>query len=159
MRSLRRLADSEMTNRRCPATQFADATNQTGTWTYCGLRRQAGAYDSNTKSWKKTAKRTTSKQYDELSHPVTEELTALRAIVDAASYGSGEEYFQALVRTLARVVDTRWAYIAQFASPETHTKPRTIASWDRDHFTENFERASHVGGARPATARPECPDR
>jgi len=34
-----------------------------------------------------------------------EELTALRAIVEAASHSSGEEYFQALVRNLARVVD------------------------------------------------------
>src|SRR6478752_7731807 len=71
--------------------------------------------------------------------PAAEEFTALRAIGDAASYGSGEEYFQALVRTLARVVDTRWAFIAQFASPENHAKARTIAFWDTDHFAENFE--------------------
>src|SRR5215471_17743254 len=75
----------------------------------------------------------------EISRPVAEELTALRAIVDAASHGSGEEYFRALVRALARVVDTRWAFVAQFSSPETHTKARTIAFWDRDHFAENFE--------------------
>jgi PAS domain S-box-containing protein len=75
----------------------------------------------------------------EMSRPVEEELTALRAIVDAASSGRGEEYFQALVRALARVVDTRWAFIAQFSSPENHTKARTIAFWDRDHIVENFE--------------------
>src|SRR5262245_49465518 len=74
----------------------------------------------------------------EISRPVAEELTALRAIVDAASHGSGEEYFQSLVRALARVVDTRWAFVAQFSS-ETHTKARTIAFWDRDHFAESFE--------------------
>jgi hypothetical protein len=39
---------------------------------------------------------------------------------------------------LARVVDTRWAFIAQFSS-ETHTKACTIAFWDGDHFAENFE--------------------
>src|SRR6266481_1145659 len=71
--------------------------------------------------------------------PAAEEVTALRAIVDAASHGSGEEYFQALVRALARVVDTRWAFIAQFSTPETHTKTRTVAFWDRDHIVENFE--------------------
>ena len=71
--------------------------------------------------------------------PAAEELIALRAIVDAASYGSGEEYFQALVSALARVVDTRWAFIAQFSSPETRTKARTIAFWDRDRIVENFE--------------------
>jgi formate hydrogenlyase transcriptional activator len=75
----------------------------------------------------------------EISRPVAEELTALRAIVDAASHGSGEEYFKALVRALARVVDTRWAFVAQFSSPESHTKARTIAFWDKDHFAENFE--------------------
>ena len=70
---------------------------------------------------------------------VTEELAALRAIVDASSHGFGEEYFQTLVRTVARTVDTRWAFIAQFSVPESHTKARTIAFWDRDHFAENFE--------------------
>jgi formate hydrogenlyase transcriptional activator len=37
------------------------------------------------------------------------------------------------------VVETRWAFIAQFSSPETHTKARTIAFWDKDHFADNFE--------------------
>jgi PAS domain S-box-containing protein len=81
----------------------------------------------------------TASQVGEMPGPVTEELAALRAIVDAASHGSGEEYFQALVRALAGVVDTRWAFVAQFSSPEVHTKARTIAFWDRDHFAENFE--------------------
>src|SRR4029434_10263399 len=76
---------------------------------------------------------------DDAPTPAAEEVAALRAIVDAASYGSGGEYLQALVRALARVVDTRWAFIAQFSSPETHTKARTIAFWDRDHITQNFE--------------------
>jgi formate hydrogenlyase transcriptional activator len=88
---------------------------------------------------KAVAKQARPERVDELSDPVTEELTALHAIIDAASYGSGEEYFQALVRTLARVVDTRWAFIAQFSSPENHTKARTIAFWDRDRIADNFE--------------------
>jgi PAS domain S-box-containing protein len=71
--------------------------------------------------------------------PAAEELTALRAIVDAASHGSGEKYFQALVRTLARVVGTRWAFIAQFSPPETRAKARTVAFWDRDRIAENLE--------------------
>jgi PAS domain S-box-containing protein len=75
----------------------------------------------------------------EVSQPAAEELTALRAIVDAASTGSGEEYFRALVRALARAVDTRWAFVAQFSSPESHAKARTIAFWDRDRIVENFE--------------------
>jgi formate hydrogenlyase transcriptional activator len=76
---------------------------------------------------------------DDALIPAAEELTALRAIVDAASCGSGAEYFRAMVRTLAREVDTRWAFIAQFASPENHTTARTIAFWDSDHFAEDFE--------------------
>jgi len=76
---------------------------------------------------------------DDTPTAAAEELTALRAIVDAASQGSGGEYFRALVRALARAVDTRWAFVAQFSSPEIHTKARTIAFWDRDHFAENFE--------------------
>jgi formate hydrogenlyase transcriptional activator len=69
----------------------------------------------------------------------SEELTALRAIVEAASYSSGEEYFQAFVRNLARLVDAHYAFIAEFASPETTTKARTIAFWARDHIADNFE--------------------
>jgi PAS domain S-box-containing protein len=70
---------------------------------------------------------------------VAEELTALRAIVDAASHGSGDDYFRVLVRALAQAVDTRWAFIAQFSSVESRARARTIAFWDRDHFAENFE--------------------
>jgi PAS domain S-box-containing protein len=70
---------------------------------------------------------------------VAEELTALRAIVDASSRASGEEYFHTLVRTLARVVNTRWAFVAQFSRPDSHAKARTIAFWSGDHFAEDFE--------------------
>jgi PAS domain S-box-containing protein len=70
---------------------------------------------------------------------VAEELTALRAIVDAGSHGSGDDYFRVLVRALAQAVDTRWAFIAQFSSVESRARARTIAFWDRDHFAENFE--------------------
>jgi formate hydrogenlyase transcriptional activator len=84
-------------------------------------------------------RRTTSGKADDAFSEVTEELTALRAIVEAASHSDGEEYFQALVRNLARVVDVEYAFIAEFASPETHTKARTIAFWARDRIAENLE--------------------
>ena len=32
-----------------------------------------------------------------------------------------------------------YAFVAEFASPETHTKARTIAFWARDRIAENFE--------------------
>ncbi|HEV3190320.1 MAG TPA: PAS domain-containing protein, partial [Polyangiaceae bacterium] len=70
---------------------------------------------------------------------MTEELAALRAIVEAASHSSGEEYFQAFVRNLARLLDAHYAFIAEFASAEVHTKARTIAFWSRDRIAENFE--------------------
>lgn len=69
----------------------------------------------------------------------TEELTALRGIVEAASRHSGEEYFQAFVRNLARLVDAQYAFIAEFATPETTSKARTIAFWARDRIAENIQ--------------------
>src|SRR5580704_10443085 len=87
----------------------------------------------------KAAARRTVPEMAALSPGMNEELAALRAIVEASTRGGGEEYFQALIRTLVRVVDTRWAFIAQFSSPEIQTKARTIAFWDRDHIAENFE--------------------
>src|SRR5262245_1925665 len=101
--------------------------------------RQVSMAGTDKASKKETAKPTTPDRPDGLSQGVTEEITALRAIVEAASHGSGEDYFRALVRTLARVVDTRWAFIAQFASPETHARARTIAFWAGDRFADNFE--------------------
>jgi PAS domain-containing protein len=90
-------------------------------------------------SKKAAEKRATSSVSDDVSRGETEELTALRAIVEAASHSSGEEYFQAFVRNLARLVDAHYAFIAEFVSPETITRARTIAFWARDHIAENFE--------------------
>jgi formate hydrogenlyase transcriptional activator len=81
----------------------------------------------------------TSNLSDDVSRGEAEELVALRAIVEAASRSSGEEYFRAFVRHLARLVDVHYALIAEFASPETTTKARTIAFWATDHIAENFE--------------------
>src|SRR5262249_15856624 len=74
-----------------------------------------------------------------VSREETEELMALRAMVEAASHGSGEGNFQAFVRNLAGLVDAHYAFMGEFASPETTTKARTIAFWARDHIAENFE--------------------
>ena len=89
---------------------------------------------------KKTAPgRTTPGKASDPFGVVSEELTALRAIVEAASHGSGEEYFQALVRHLAGALGTHYAFVAEFSSPQTRTKARTIAFWTKDHIAENFE--------------------
>jgi PAS domain S-box-containing protein len=88
---------------------------------------------------KGAARRMLPENVDDPSCAENEELTALRAIVEAASHGSGEEYFQAFVRNLAHAVDAHYAFIAEFASPEIHTKARTIAFWARDHIADNVE--------------------
>src|SRR6516164_2302136 len=87
----------------------------------------------------KAAEKHATSDGSDVSRGESEELTALRAIIEAASHGSGEEYFQAFVRNLARLVDAHYAFIAEFASPETTTRARTIAFWARDHIADNFE--------------------
>ena len=84
-------------------------------------------------------KRATPYESDDVAPNGAEELAALRAIVEAAAHSSGEEYFRAFVRNLARAVDAHYAFVAEFASPEVHTKARTIAFWARDRIAENFE--------------------
>src|SRR3954466_1152186 len=108
--------------------------------THPGLQRAAGSMAQTHKvcSAPPTAKHAASKG-SQGRRGETEEFTALRAIVEAASHCRGEEYFQAFVRNLARLVDARYAFIAEFASPEITTRARTIAFWARDHIAENFE--------------------
>ena len=69
----------------------------------------------------------------------TEEVAALRAIVEGTAHSTGEEFFQTLVRHLTRAVDAHYAFVAEFASPETNTRARTIAYWARDRIIENVE--------------------
>jgi len=79
---------------------------------------------------------------DESDHPsseMSEELTALRAIVEGTAHGTGEEFFQTLVRHLARAVDVHYAFVAEFATPQTNIRARTIAFWARDGIAQNFE--------------------
>jgi hypothetical protein len=61
----------------------------------------------------------TSNGSEDVSRGVTEELTVLRAIVDGTAHDTSEEFFQTLVRHLARAVDAHYAFVAEFASPET----------------------------------------
>src|SRR6516225_2329286 len=66
----------------------------------------------------------------------SEELTALRAIVEGTAAHTGEAYFESLVRHLATAVGTRYAFVAEFAGG---TRARTLAFWFRDRITENVE--------------------
>ena len=101
--------------------------------------RQVSMAQTHKASAKAAEKRAPSSAPGGVSRGEGEELTALRAIVEAASRSSGDEAFQAFVRNLARLVDAPYAFIAEFASPDTTTRARTIAFWARDHIAENFE--------------------
>jgi formate hydrogenlyase transcriptional activator len=83
--------------------------------------------------------RATPETADDLPCGVNDELSALRAIIKAAAYSSGEQFFHAFVRNLARAVNARNAFVAEFTSPGVRTKARTIALWAGDHIAENVE--------------------
>src|SRR5262249_52415651 len=71
-----------------------------------------------------------------LSTPSTDELAALRAIVEGTADHTGDEFFRSLVRHLAAAVGTRFAFVAVFVAG---TRARTLAFWFRDRIGENFE--------------------
>jgi formate hydrogenlyase transcriptional activator len=68
--------------------------------------------------------------------PTTDELAALRAIVEGTARHTGQEFFHSLVRHLAPAVGTRYAFVAEFAGG---TRARTLAFWCRDRITDNVE--------------------
>jgi len=68
--------------------------------------------------------------------PLSDELAALRAIVEGTARHTGQEFFQSLVRHLATAVGTRYAFVAEFAGG---TRARTLAFWFRDRIAENVE--------------------
>jgi PAS domain S-box-containing protein len=68
--------------------------------------------------------------------PSTDELAALRAIVEGTARHTGQEFFQSLVRHLAAAVGTPYAFVAEFAGG---TRARTLAFWFRDRITDNVE--------------------
>jgi PAS domain S-box-containing protein len=68
--------------------------------------------------------------------PSTDELAALRAIVEGTARQTGQEFFQSLVQHLAAAVGTHYAFVAVFAGG---TRARTLAFWSRDRITDNIE--------------------
>ena len=95
--------------------------------------------ETRTTSTKAVEKRTTSNDSDDLLRGVVEELAALRVIVEGTAHSTGEEFLQTLVRHLAQAVGAHYAFVAEFASPESRTRARTLAFWSRDGIAENFE--------------------
>src|SRR6185312_966619 len=95
--------------------------------------------ESRNTSTEAIEKRTTANDSDDLPRGVVEELAALRVIVQGTAHSTGAEVFQTLVRHLAQAVGAHYAFVAEFASPGTRTRARTIAFWSRDGIAENFE--------------------
>jgi formate hydrogenlyase transcriptional activator len=66
-----------------------------------------------------------------------DDLRALRDIVEGTARGTGEEFFQSLVRRLASAIDVPYAVVAEFA--DVNTRVRTVAFWARDRIADNME--------------------
>ncbi|MCC6359885.1 MAG: sigma 54-interacting transcriptional regulator [Phycisphaerales bacterium] len=78
--------------------------------------------------------------------PETDEIAALRAIVEGTAATSGAEFFKTLVRHLANAVGAKYAFVAEFLAgadgrdtTSRNGRARTIAYWYRDAIVENVE--------------------
>jgi len=66
-----------------------------------------------------------------------DEIAALRAIVEGTARGTGEVFFQSLVRHLATAISVDYAFVAEFA--DKRTRVRTLAYWGKGEIRENVE--------------------
>ena len=66
-----------------------------------------------------------------------DEIAALRAIVEGTARGTGEVFFQSLVRHLATAIGVEYAFVAEFA--DKRTRVRTLAYWGKGQIRENVE--------------------
>jgi formate hydrogenlyase transcriptional activator len=66
----------------------------------------------------------------------SDELAALRAIVEGTAGAVGQAFFQTLVRHLAAAVGAKYAFVAEFLGEQ---RARTIAFWFQDGIAENVE--------------------
>jgi PAS domain S-box-containing protein len=62
----------------------------------------------------------------------------LRALVEATAPTTGEEFFHALVRNLARVLGVKYAFVTECAD-DPPTRLRTLAFWSGGEFLDNRE--------------------
>src|SRR5262249_14127733 len=68
---------------------------------------------------------------------VRDDLRALHAVVEGTARGTGQEFFQSLVRHLAEAIGVPYAVVAEFA--DVNTRIRTLAFWARDRIVDNIE--------------------
>ncbi len=64
----------------------------------------------------------------------SDEIAALRAVVEGTANATGREFFEALVRNLARVMGSHHAFIAEFVDPVARTHVRTLAFSSNDRL-------------------------
>ncbi len=69
--------------------------------------------------------------------PARDDLDALRAVVEGTASGTGKEFFQSLVRHVAKAIDVQYVVAAEF--PKAPPLVRTLAFWERDRVVDNFE--------------------
>jgi PAS domain S-box-containing protein len=68
---------------------------------------------------------------------IRDDLKALHNIVEGTASGTGQEFFQSLVRHLAEAIDVHYAVVAEFPTAPPHV--RTLAFWERNRVVDNFE--------------------
>ncbi len=66
-----------------------------------------------------------------------DDLTILERIVEGTGHATGEAFLQSLVRSLASVLNVRYAFVAEFAG--VPTRVRTLAFWAAGRIAENVE--------------------
>jgi PAS domain S-box-containing protein len=71
------------------------------------------------------------------STDITDDIAALRVLLEGTSHRTGEEFLQSLVRNLATAIGTKYAFVAEFA--EVNTRVRTLAFWHGDRIGANIE--------------------
>ncbi len=69
-------------------------------------------------------------------HPETDEIAALRTIVEGTARVTGDDFLRALVRHLAAALGVRHSFVSEFIPPQ---KIRTIAFWSNGRIVDNIE--------------------
>lgn len=75
------------------------------------------------------------------TNPLADDISARRILAEGTAQATGEEFFRALVRNLAAVLDVRYAFVAEFT--EVKSRVRTLAYWLKDHLIDNVEYDLH----------------
>jgi transcriptional regulator with GAF, ATPase, and Fis domain len=81
-----------------------------------------------------------------------DEERALRAVVEGTASETGQEFYRALVRNLARALETHGAWVTEY--DERTDRLRALAFWFGDRFVDGFEYA--IAGSPCETAIREC---